>query len=104
MVVVNVYAPNNPLERKRFFQDLYETLMTTRPTILEADFNSIASCTIDKIGGNMERGTDSRELSALLSDHQLSDAFRLSVARYFQKACHGDLCALGEDGKLSLPF
>ena len=75
--LVNVYAPNVPSERKQFFLDLYPFLLSSRPVILSGDFNCIGSTRLDKVGGNPLRGTDGwPELNSLLSDFNLSDAYR----------------------------
>ena len=75
--LVNIYAPNIPSQRKEFYVDLYPLLLSSRPTILAGDFNCVPDVSIDKRGGNASRGTGGwTELSSLLSDHDLVDAYR----------------------------
>ena len=73
---ISVYAPNNAAERKQFFHDLYIYFMGSKPIILAGDFNCIENITLDKLGGNQNKGNDGAEqLKKILTDFNLIDVF-----------------------------
>jgi len=57
--LINIYSPNNVVERKNFFSSLDKYLC--RPNvILGGDFNCIHYLSLDKVGGNPLFGTAGR--------------------------------------------
>ena len=75
--LVNIYAPNDPLRRKEFFNNLIYAFNTSRQIILGGDFNCVADTSLDKIGGNLRLGTAGwKELSKVNLTRKLVDVFR----------------------------
>ena len=75
--LLNIYAPNDPISRKRFFNDLIYVFNTDRTILLGGDFNCVANTSLDKIGGNLQAGTIGwKELSNVNSTRNLVDIFR----------------------------
>ena len=58
---VNIYAPTNPSERKRFFETITDYFFPNCVKILAGDFNCIESAS-DKFGGNFIPSNDLKEL------------------------------------------
>ena len=50
--IVNLYGPNKPLQREKFFQQLNNYVNTTQNTITGGDFNIVTELK-DRIGGTM---------------------------------------------------
>ena len=75
--LINVYCPNNEVDRKEFLSNLQAYLVTSREIILGGDFNFVENPQLDKMGGNLERGTiGHKEIELLKKDFYLVDAFR----------------------------
>jgi len=75
--LANVYCPNEPAERRKFFMKLYPALQNTYNLILGGDFNFIENPRLDKFGGNLNFGCcGKKEFSPLKQDFLLWDAFR----------------------------
>ena len=75
--LISVYAPNNALERKEFFNDFYTYFMGSKPIILGGDFNCIENLTLDKLGGNKNKGIDgAQQLKKIIMDFNLVDVYR----------------------------
>lgn len=75
--IVNIYAPTVPVERKRFFQELWKYLTGVDNIILGGDFNCIPDPKVDKIGGDPNSGTvGMAELQTLTSLLQITDIWR----------------------------
>ena len=75
--LLNVYAPNCPVERRQFFNELQNCMITSREIIMGGDFNCIENLELDKMGGNIHKGTDGANiLLKLKSDFYLCDVFR----------------------------
>ena len=75
--IISVYAPNNEKERKSFFQDIYPIFLSKKEIILGGDFNCVSDLTLDKKGGNINRGNIGWEqLFCILKDFNLIDPFR----------------------------
>lgn len=75
--LVNIYAPNSACDRNEFFTDLYPYLTTSHKLILTGDFNCVFNTAIDKIGGNLDKGSSgSKILKNIIDKYKLSDAFR----------------------------
>ena len=47
--LINVYAPNDGLERKNFYRDLYPYFVSPKPIFFGGDLNCIKDTSIDKI-------------------------------------------------------
>ena len=54
--VINTYFPNDSNERNNFIHDLNRYLVTSRHVILGGDFNFVMNISLDKIGGNQDKG------------------------------------------------
>ena len=75
--IINIYAHTDERQRKQFFKDLIHVLNTRRTIILGGDFNCVKDTGLDKIGGNMDRGTAGwKELNDSISACNLRDVFR----------------------------
>ena len=75
--LINVYMPNNDVTRKDFINDLEGYLITPREIILGGDFNFVEDISLDKMGGNLDRGNSGAvNMGLLKSDFYLVDAFR----------------------------
>lgn len=70
--LVNIYAPTNPSERKRFFNTISDYFFPNSVKILAGDFNCIESAS-DKFGGNF---TCAKELKELRTNVRLVDIWR----------------------------
>ena len=66
--MINIYAPNNSLERFKFFTNL-ESHFTKR-TLLLGDFNSVMAKT-DRLSGNLD--ATSQYLSDLLTENSFEE-------------------------------
>jgi exonuclease III len=76
--VINIYAPNIAAERRRFFMDLSPFFVTNRDIIFCGDFNCVMDTRIDKVGGNLENGTEgSEEIKSICRDFRLVDYYRV---------------------------
>ena len=74
---ITVYAPNDGLERKDFFIDLFPYFVTCKPIIFGGDLNCVQDTSIDKIKGDPNAGTKGwNELSMLTKDSNLIDVYR----------------------------
>ena len=75
--IVSIYAPNNPLERKTFFDEIYHIFLGTKPILFGGDFNCVDDLELDKMGGNRNRGNDGLvQLNNITHDFSLIDCFR----------------------------
>lgn len=75
--LVNVYAPNRESDRKEFITSLGQFLTGNSFLILGGDFNFVENTDLDKVGGNLQRGSvGMEEMSALKRDYNLVDLFR----------------------------
>lgn len=72
--ILNIYAPPDAAERKRFFNSLDSFLNTSRVLILIGDFNNVLQ-SVDK---NLPLGPDStrKVLSELVTAKNLDDTYR----------------------------
>ena len=74
--ILNVYAPNDPCDRKDFINNLSNAIHHPH-VILGGDFNFVENPTLDKEGGNPENGVSGKlEISRLKEIYNLTDAFR----------------------------
>ena len=95
--IVSVYAPNNPLERKTFFSDIYHLFLGTKPILLGGDFNCVDNLQLDKLGGNPSRGNDGViQLMNIINDLNLKDCFRnkFPFSKQFTWSSQGVSCRL----------
>ena len=77
--LVNIYAPNKPACRERFFTALQAWDWSQRPTILAGDFNCVQSPPLDRLGGTRKGRPESAALQGLIEAHLLEDACILST-------------------------
>ena len=75
--LVNVYMPNDPHARKEFIKALDSHLTGSMVKILGGDFNFVESSSLDKQGGNIDKGTEGvDEIRSIKHDFQLLDIYR----------------------------
>ena len=75
--LINVYAPNNPGERKIFIDNLQNYLVASRQIILGGDFNFVENGVLDRWGGRENAGTvGATQMENLRKDFFLIDCFR----------------------------
>lgn len=75
--IVNAYFPSVADERLEFIQDLSRHLCGARNLILGGDFNFILDPNLDKIGGNLSKGTiGSKSFKSIVDKMSLTDCFR----------------------------
>ena len=75
--IINVYCPNDSLERNNFLRDLDNKIQSTRTIVLAGDFNFVEDPRLDRQGGNPDRTDSSRPvMAALTSMGDLVDIFR----------------------------
>ena len=75
--IVNVYAPNQSQDRNTYLDRLTPYLVTARHLILNGDFNFVLDSKLDKVGGNLNKGTvGSKIFKNIIDKHKLIDAFR----------------------------
>jgi exonuclease III len=73
----NVYAPNDEKLRKDFIISLSGFLTGNRQVILGGDFNFVEDTSLDKRGGNPDRGmVGKEEMRSVRDDFDLVDVFR----------------------------
>jgi exonuclease III len=71
---INVYCPNNELERKIFILSLKRHLHGRQVNVLGGDFNFVENLSRDKFGGNPNRGNiGHKELKIIKDDFDLVD-------------------------------
>jgi exonuclease III len=80
LVVMNVYAPNDPAGRERFFKGLTDWPVEENLTIVAGDFNSVQSPVLDRLGGQRTGKPESAELERLVRTWRLEDARILEEA------------------------
>ena len=75
--IVNIYAPNEVSERKRFFRNIDPFFIGTNPILAAGDFNMVENLIMDKENGNPERGNEGvTELKSIKDSYDLTDSFR----------------------------
>ena len=55
--IINVYAPNEPCERRQFVESLQHHFITSCEIVMGGDFNCFKNIYLDKMGVNISRGT-----------------------------------------------
>ena len=74
---INVYAPNDAVERKQFISRIDTFLITSRQVICGGDWNFIENADLDKLGGNLDRGLYGKEeIKSLKQSFHLQDPYR----------------------------
>ena len=92
--LINIYAPNNKVERKDFFDDIYPFLITRNVKIFGGDFNCIENLKLDKIGGNNEKGYEGIEkIKDIVKDFDLFDVYRFLYPNRINCTWHGSKIA-----------
>lgn len=75
--IINIYAPNNSLDRKNFFRNIQNYNMGNSHIIYGGDFNFVENVTLDKIGGNASTGATTRiDFDKIKEDYDLIDIYR----------------------------
>lgn len=75
--IVNAYFPNDTSARLEFIKNFSQYLNGAKNLIVGGDFNFILDSNLDKIGGNLDKGTvGSRSFKTLLEKVKLIDCFR----------------------------
>ena len=77
--LINVYCPNNPLERRLFIKRLDTVLSTSKDIVMGGDFNCVENTQVDKNIYNESLGTAGRnEIFDLKRDFDIHDPFRVN--------------------------
>ena len=77
--LINVYAPNNHLDRKEFFDSLWRYCFRNLDTIVAGDFNCVPDVTLDKWGGDDRFGNKAvSQLISFTNSLSLEDFYRIS--------------------------
>lgn len=75
--LVNAYFPSITTDRLEFIQNLSQHLCGAKNLILGGDFNFILDPNLDKIGGNLDKGTiGSKAFKPIIENMSLVDCFR----------------------------
>lgn len=74
--LVNLYAPNNPTERKQFFADLKQMADESCMNIFAGDFNCVLDKTLDRHPPSLMKDQGYDQLSNLIYESNLIDIFR----------------------------
>ena len=82
LFIANVYAPNDPNEKKHFFKvtEKYMRESKSNYKIVCGDFNCVVDNDLDIISGNKHNTSDVALLKKLLIDNELLDLWRLTHA------------------------
>ena len=76
--IINVYCPNDSGDRNDFLNDIIPHLTVAKQLILVGDFNFILDTSLDKIGGNLDKGMlGSKIFKNIIDKHKLIDTFRI---------------------------
>ena len=75
--LVNAYFPSDSTDRLDFIQNMSQHLCGAKNLILGGDFNFILDPNLDKIGGNLNKGTvGSKPFKSVIEKMSLMDCFR----------------------------
>ena len=77
--LVNVYAPNTPVDREHFFTSLLRWPWTQEVTVLARDFDSVRSPPLYRLGGTKSGRPESAALQALIESINSMDAFSVTT-------------------------
>ena len=73
----NIYAPNQELDRITFFNNIVPHLVTSYHLCICGDFNFVFDTSLDKIGGNLDKGTvGSKIFRTITNKFKLFDVYR----------------------------
>uniref|UniRef100_M4BXQ9 Endonuclease/exonuclease/phosphatase domain-containing protein n=1 Tax=Hyaloperonospora arabidopsidis (strain Emoy2) TaxID=559515 RepID=M4BXQ9_HYAAE len=72
--LVNVYAPNTPVDREHFFTSLQRLPWSPKATFRAGDFNSVQSPPLGRLGGTRSGRPESAAFQALITSINLVDA------------------------------
>ncbi|KAK6191805.1 hypothetical protein SNE40_003397 [Patella caerulea] len=76
--LICIYAPVNCADRNDFLLTIPQYLTCKRYVIWGGDFNFVMDPLLDKVGGNIEKGTIGKcNMNDILKDFNLNDAYRL---------------------------
>ena len=76
--LVNVYAPNTPVDREHFFTSLQRLPWSPKATFRAGDFNSVQSPPLGRLGGTRSGRPENAAFQALITSINLVDARILS--------------------------
>ena len=80
--IVNAYFPCNSTDRLEFIQSLSHHLCGAKNLILGGDFNFVMDSNLDKIGGNLDKGTvGSKPFKSVIEKMSIIDCFRFLYPR-----------------------
>jgi exonuclease III len=78
-LLVNVYAPNDRVEREDFFTGLIAMEWPHSDVVLAGDFNCVQSPALDRLGGRRSGRPESPALQQSTEELHLEDALTLSI-------------------------
>ena len=74
--IINIYAPNNPLERKQFIGNLQHIIDINCINVIAGDFNLALNCTLDREPSRYSNDHGYNELIELMKNYNLEDILR----------------------------
>ena len=75
--IINIYAPNNNIERKQFFLKLHDRLkLIKNKIILTGDFNNVINTYLDRYPVRPNSDVSRKALNDIMNDIQLIDIWR----------------------------
>ena len=74
--IVNIYAPNNPTERKHFINNINNVIDINCINIIAGDFNLVQNSTLDREPHRYTKDAGHVELTELMDTYDLEDVFR----------------------------
>ncbi|MEW8548720.1 MAG: hypothetical protein AB2693_34900, partial [Candidatus Thiodiazotropha sp.] len=74
--IINIYAPNNPVDRKQFIKQLREVIDETCLQIFAGDFNCVFDGTMDRLPRSITKDQGYSEMVELMNQFNLEDLFR----------------------------
>ena len=88
--ILNIYTPNVPIERKRFFRKITDKLDDAFVHIIAGDFNCVIDASIDRCPPSVNRDHGQIEMNEMIHQCNLDDiffenGFQLSTTSLFQE-------------------
>ena len=75
--IINIYAPNDPAERKHFFADLSDIIARIQhPLVIAGDFNAVLNTDLDKYPPRPTRDVSRKALNDVMVENNLTDIWR----------------------------
>ena len=74
--ILNIYTPNVPIERKRFFRKIKDKLDDAFVHIIAGDFNCVIDASIDRCPPSVNRDQGQIEMNEMIHQCNLDDIFR----------------------------